>query len=118
ILYLRHRSLTGIPASNSFSIATIWLSVFLLLIAELLERKHKGNSTFRLYYFRGVVTIPSPASARRHLQNHTILIKYRYTKKQKNLLLPLTWQVKMAFMPRFIGPRRKAPSWQNLSVSY
>src|SRR5690625_1218891 len=29
------------------------LSVFLLLIAELLERKHKGNSTFRLYYFRG-----------------------------------------------------------------
>src|SRR5690625_1071456 len=53
ILYLRHRSLTGIPASNSFSIATIWLSVFLLLIAELLERKHKGNSTFRLYCFRG-----------------------------------------------------------------
>src|SRR5690554_589911 len=34
--YLRQRSLTGIPASASFKIATIWLSVMRLLIVKLL----------------------------------------------------------------------------------
>src|SRR5690554_1985054 len=34
--YLRQRSFTGIPASASFKIATIWLSVMRLLIVKLL----------------------------------------------------------------------------------
>src|SRR5690554_1265979 len=34
--YLRQRSLTGMPTSASFKIATIWLSVFRLLIVKLL----------------------------------------------------------------------------------
>src|SRR5699024_4234900 len=35
--YLRQRSLIGIPTSASFKIATIWLSVFRLLIVKLLS---------------------------------------------------------------------------------
>src|SRR5690554_1874016 len=35
--YLRQRSLTGIPASASFKIATTWLSVMRLLIVKLLR---------------------------------------------------------------------------------
>src|SRR5699024_6256455 len=61
-------------------------------------------------------TVPcerSPASAKPHHPD-----KIPVHEKTEKSIITINLAGKMAFMRRFIGPRRKAPSWQSLSVSY
>src|SRR5690554_3804622 len=55
--YLRQSSLTGIPASASFKIATMWLSVMRLLIVKLLWFSLKEILRVSCIILRGSYTV-------------------------------------------------------------